>query len=462
MGCISLTNTQMLSRRGLYYKAFAEIQLACAGCQECMDWGDYTMTHDAGYAALVGIDWADTKHDFCLRATGAEQEEYGVIGHLPEAIDHWARALAARFPGKKIAVCLEQSKGSLIYALLKYDCFVLYPINPRMLAKFREAFAPSGKKDDPTDAQLLLELVSKHREKLKPWRPADEHTRTLQFLVEHRRKLVNDKTRLTNRMTSVLKGYFPQVLCWFAALDTPLIWDFLKRWPTLEAVQQTDDATLRTFFQAHHAHNRAINQQRMAGIRQALPATTDQAVIRASVMLVQALVEQVGCLTEAIARFEQEIDALTHSHEDFPIFTSLPGAGPVHASRLISALGTDRSRYEHVEDLLTFTGIAPVIERSGKMTVTHFRWFCPTFLRQSFHEFAGQSIQHSQWAKAFYRQQRMRGKDHQASVRSLAFKWLRIIFRLWKNRTPYHEGTYVAALQRRGSPLWQVIAAQQA
>jgi hypothetical protein len=91
---------------------------------------------------------------------GADQEAYGVMGHLPEAIDHWARALAARFPGKKIAVCLEPSKGSLIYALLKYDCFVLYPIHPRMLAKFREAFAPSGKKDDPADAQLLLELVS--------------------------------------------------------------------------------------------------------------------------------------------------------------------------------------------------------------------------------------------------------------------------------------------------------------
>ena len=58
---------------------------------------------------------------------------------------------------------------------------------------------------------------------------------------------------------------------------------------------------LRMFFQAHHAHNRAINQQRMDGIRHAIPATTDQAVIRASVMLVHALVEQVGCLTEAIA-----------------------------------------------------------------------------------------------------------------------------------------------------------------
>jgi hypothetical protein len=102
------------------------------------------------------------------------------------------------------------------------------------------------------------------------------------------------------------------------------------------------------------------------------------------------------------------------------------------------------------------------MERSVKTTVTHVRWFCPTLLRQSFHEFAGQSIQYSQWAKALYRQQRMRGKDHQASVRSLAFKWMRMIFRLWKNQTPDHERTYVAALQRRGSPLWQEMTAQQA
>jgi transposase len=320
---------------------------------------------------------------------------------MPEAIDHWARELAARFPGGNIAVCLEPSKGSLISALLKYDHLVLYPVNPRMLAKCREAFAPSGKKDDPTDAQLLLELVRKHQERLKPWRPADEHTRTRQCFVEHRRTLVNDKTRLTNRLTSVLKGYFPQVLCWFAALNTPFICDCLKRWPTLQAVQKTDDASLRTFFQAHHAYNRAINQQRMDGIRQALPATTDQAVIRASVMLVHTLVEQVNCLSKAIARFEQEIDALTRSPEDVPMFTSLPGAGPVPASRFISALGTDRRRYEHVEDLLTFTGMAPVIERRGNRTVTHFRWCCPTCLRPSFHACAGQSIQHSQGAKAF-------------------------------------------------------------
>ncbi len=416
------------------------------------------MSHEAEYAALVGIDWADTKHDFCLRAVDSEQETYGVMGHMPEAIDQWARGLADRLPGGTIAVCLEPSKGRLIYALLKYDHLVLYPINPRMLAKFREALAPSGKQDDPTDAQLLLELLSTHRAKLKPWRPADEHTRTLQFWVEPRRKRVHDNTRLTNRLTSVLTGDFPHVLRWCAALDTPFVGEFLQRWPTLEAVQHTDATTLRTFFQAHRSDNRAINQQRIDGRRQAIPATTDHAVIHSSVLVVHTLVEQVNGWTAALRRFEKDIDALTRAHAAVPIFASWPGAGPVHASRLSSALGTDRRRYAHVEDFLTFAGMAPLLERSGKTTVTHFRWLCPKFLRPSFHACAGQSIPYSRWAKAFSRQQRMRGKDHQAAVRSLALKWTRMIFPMWKNQTPYHEQTSVAALQRRGSPLFHVMA----
>jgi hypothetical protein len=134
--------------------------------------------------------------------------------------------------------------------------------------------------------------------------------------------LVHDNTRLSNRWTSVLQGYFPPVFGWCAALDTPWVCDFLTRWPPLEAVQQTDDATWRTFFQAHQAHHRAINQPRMAGIRQAIHATTDQAGIRASAMLVHALVEHVGCVTDALARVDKDIDALTCSPEDVPIVAS--------------------------------------------------------------------------------------------------------------------------------------------
>ena len=54
---------------------------------------------------------------------------------------------------------LELSKGPLVSALQRYDFFVLFPVNPSMLAKYREAFKPSRAKDDPTDAELAVDLV---------------------------------------------------------------------------------------------------------------------------------------------------------------------------------------------------------------------------------------------------------------------------------------------------------------
>jgi len=71
------------------------------------------------------------------------------VAHTPEAIVDWASALQRRFAGP-IAVCLEIAKGPLINALQRYDFVVIFPVNPAMLAKYREAFTPSGAKDDPT------------------------------------------------------------------------------------------------------------------------------------------------------------------------------------------------------------------------------------------------------------------------------------------------------------------------
>jgi transposase len=155
--------------------------------------------------------------------------EQFIINHTPEALDEWVAKLRTRFAGQKIAVGLEQSRGPLIFALLKYDFLVLYPVNPTTLAKYREAFSPSRAKDDPRDVEYLVELLIYHRERLKPWLPDDEKTRTLQLLVEHRRRLVNDRTRISNRMTALLKSYFPQVLGWVDDVRTTLVCDFLMR-----------------------------------------------------------------------------------------------------------------------------------------------------------------------------------------------------------------------------------------
>jgi hypothetical protein len=143
---------------------------------------------------------------------------------------------------------LELAKGPLVYALQKYDFLVLFPVHPATLAKYRQAFTPSQAKDDPTDAELQLELLLRHRDKLKPLHPQGVSMRTLQSLVEQRRRLVSDKGRITNRLIYALKQYFPQAVEWFKDKDTAVFCDFLSRWPTLKQAKHARQATLDAFF----------------------------------------------------------------------------------------------------------------------------------------------------------------------------------------------------------------------
>jgi transposase len=413
---------------------------------------------DQTFSAFVGIDSADTKHDVCVQAAGSKRRELACIAHDPGIIESWACSLRERFGGQ-IAIALELTKGPIVYALQKYDFIVLFPINPATLARYRQAFKPSGAKDDPTDAELALDLLVRHRERFTALQPQSAAMRTLIHLVEQRRQLVNDKLRFTNRLGYALKQYYPQALAWFDQRDTPLFCDFLVRWPTLAQVKRAHRAGLERFFWNHHVRFANVVEERIRAIKAATALTTDEAVISVFRLQVQVLVEQLRTTLQAIDRFDRQIAKLAPTLPDYALFSALPGAGPHLAPRLLAAFGEQRERFASADELQRYSGIAPVTERSGKKNWVHWRWQCSTFLRQTFVEWAAQTINKSFWAGAFYRQHRDQGSTHQAAVRALAYKWIRILYRCWQTHTFYNEVTYLNALQRRGSPLFRHIAA---
>ena len=282
--------------------------------------------------------------------------------------------------------------------------------------------------------------------------------RALEQLVEHRRRVVGDKVRITNRLTSTLKNYFPQVLHWFQDKDTRLFCDFLRRWPTLKAVQLARRSTLETFFRDHHVRGGDVLAKRLHAIKTATPLTTDEGIIAPHALLVQALVSQLRVTLEAIEAFDHAIAQRAQRHPDFPLFQALPGAGPVFASRLLVAFGEQRERYPSATALQKYAGIAPVTARSGKKAWVHWRLQCPKFLRQTFVEWTAESIRHAFWAQVYSQQQRDKGNTHQAAVRALAFKWIRLLSRCWQDRTPYDASTYLQALHRRDASLIQHLA----
>lgn len=412
-----------------------------------------TSATDTTEAAYIGIDWSDRKHDICLYDVEQQTQEFCVIEHRPEIIDAWVKGLRQRYGGRRIAICTEQKRGPLIYALCKYDFLVLYPVNPRTVCKYRQAFKPSRAKDDPTDAALLVDLLCKHRDKLNAWQPQSTELRKLTQLVESRRNLVGDKVRLSNRITAALKNYYPQPLVWFDDKDTQVFCEFLLKYPTLKATQAASSEEIIKFFHRHNVVRKTAINRRLESIKESKPLTEDKSVIETMQLLMNVWVQQLLILLLSIQSFDQQIEQLFHAHPDANLFSALPGAGPHLAPRLLVAFGEERDRYQSAQEMLRYAGIAPVKEKSGKKEWIHWRWSCPKFLRQTFVEWANHSRNVSFWASEFYDYQRQNGKSHQTAIRALAFKWIRILYRCWQERQPYDEAKYLMALKQKGSPL---------
>ena len=414
------------------------------------------------FAATVGWDWADKKHDLWLCPAQGAKVEHIILAQKPEALHEWVAKLRERFQGQAVAICLETSRGPVISALLAYDFIVLFPINPKALKSYRAAFSVSGAKDDRSDAMLLEEYVRLHRDKLRALEPDTVLARTLAGLVETRRQLVDERTRLAEQLHSVLKTYYPLADTLLGAQMTqPMAADFLRRWPDLASLQKSKPQVLQAFFYKHNSRSQKAIQERLEAVATAKALTIDPAIIDPARLRVSALAAMLKPLHQMIAQLDEQIQTHMDQHPDAALFRSLPGAGPCLAPRLLVAFGTNRDRFHSATEVAQFYGIAPVVRQSGDTRTVHIRTRCPKFGRQSFHENAGCALREEDWALCFHSQYKKKhdNRHHQAN-RSLAFKLIRIYYACWKNRQPYDAQRYLQALKKNGSPLHAALQTQ--
>ena len=406
---------------------------------------------DKQFALYIGLDWADEKHDYCLKSSTSETLEYGVFKHTPALIGEWALGIKDRSNHQPVAICLELKSGPIVSCLSKYDFITLYFIPPAALANYRKVFTQNGAKDDPSDAFLQLDYLTKHFSNLQEVKLDTQETRMIEQLTIHRKSFVDEKGKLTNRITAALKAYYPLILDVFSDLDTNIFCDFVERWPNLSKLQSARPTTLASFFKSHHSGRSGLMNKRIELISTAIGLTDDDAIIMTYQRYLLGLVRLLRSILKTIKEFETEIKSVFEKHKARHIFASFPGTGDNLAPRLLAAFGSDRSSFSSAEEVNRCVGVAPVVERSGKKVWVHCRFKCSKFRRQSFIEWANQTIKFSFWARAFYEKKRAQGKSHQATIRALAFKWIRIMYRCWKNHTTYDEATYLFALEKRNN-----------
>jgi transposase len=249
-----------------------------------------------------------------------------------------------------------------------------------------------------------------------------------------------------------LKAYFPTIFDLKPARAySEFIVDLVAAYPTLQEAQAAGKTKLRKLFYGKGSKEKI--EERLTTIMEAQPLSSEPVLLRTAARQCRVIAKQLQQLNAAIKQYDEEIKRLVKLHADYSIVEKLPGASFRTHARIIAALGDDRNRYADAASLQCAAGIAPITTQSGKTRFVSARWSSSKFIRQTFHEYAGLSIAKCAWAKLYYEGQLAKGKSSQTAKRALAFKWIRIIFRLWQTGAPYNESHYLSRLSATHSPL---------
>jgi transposase len=400
-------------------------------------------------ALFIGIDWADKKHDVHVITAGGRQHAE-VLPHRTEAIHQWVAEMQKLASGGTIAIIIEQSRGPLIHALMHRENIVLYPINPKQFARYRESFSAGNGKSDPTDAKYLARLLRERIAILRPWVPDDKQTHLLDRLCHQRRLVVEQQTKLRQQLTSTLKQYFPLVLELFGkSHQLDLLLAVIMRWSDPRALCRADRTLINRVLKEHGVRSEGAREEICRQIRTASLLTNNTALIEPLSMMAKLLSQQIDLVSKTIKKFEERIEKTFASHPDEHLFSSLRGAGAALAPRLLCAFGSQRDRWANADELAAFSGVAPLTRQSGKQRIVQRRFACPKYLRQTFHEFADAARRWCPWSRARYEMLRDRGMKHHAALRKLARSWIRILYRVWQTRQPFDCEAYLQSLRRR-------------
>ena len=149
-----------------------------------------------------------------------------------------------------------------------------------------------------------------------------------------------------------------------------------------------------------------------------------------------------------------KLQALFRQHPDYPIFSSLPGAGELLEPALLVMFGDDRDRFPTPASVQALAGTCPVTDRSGKRKVIKFRKACDREWRSLSQAWAIALVNRSKspLAMAYFEQIRPRCHNRHHADRCVANRWLAIAWKLWQTHQPYDEAYHFQPRVARSIP----------
>jgi transposase len=395
----------------------------------------------------IGIDWADAAHAIWVEDDQGARVLGRVVPHTAEGLAEWGRWLdERRARGVDLWAAIERPDGRVVDFLLDHGV-VVYPINPKALDRARDRFRMSPSKSDPFDARVLASFLRTDQAHLHALQPSSAAAQELKLLTRDYTRLVREQTRLVNQLTATLKEYYPRALEVCGDVTAKRAAAFLRAYPTPATLAALPEAAWHQFATTHRWS--AEQAATLWKVLQQPQVPVPEHVVRAKRRLVEVLLRQLGPVVEAVDGYRKAVMDFFAQLPAAEWATTLPASQGTLVPTIWAELGDAAGRWASWQHLQGHSGVVPVTRSSGRSQSIAFRFACNLPLRRALQQFAFCSLKSSEWARAYYDRQRARGHRHQAALRALAAKWVKIIFVLWSRHVPYDETYHLAMMTRQ-------------
>ena len=121
-----------------------------------------------------------------------------------------------------------------------------------------------------------------------------------------------------------------------------------------------------------------------------------------------------------------------------PIFTSVPGVGPVYGAVILSEIG-DIHRFPSGKQLVSYAGIDATVHESGEFQASqmHMSKRGSPYLRRAIWGAAFVASHSDPELTAYYQRLRARGKHHHVAVGAVARKLCYILYAVLSENRPF-------------------------
>lgn len=388
----------------------------------------------------AGIDWSDRSFQICFIDQEAKVLEEFLIKKTNRGFYELLKRASCYH---EIEFAIETYRSPLVDFLLSQG-YQVYWLNPNRLSSFRGRYKTSRVKDDRFDAYVLAQVLRSDKNSLPLIKPLPKKVERLKLLWNDLEVLLKEQTRLKNRLSSVLKEYYPAFLNCFEDPFSSAALAFLEKYPNPQEAQELSLSDLTAFFKTLHVYSDSYVLKVHENLHSSFQVRPILVEVRS--YLAQAIAQQLLQIGRLIKDYEKRLEKTSQEVEELRALEGIKGIGL--KSRIGILIYFYHREWKDFREAQAAAGMSPATYQSGKYHFVHFRKGCIKWARDLFTELAYSTLLYQPWARLYYDRKRKEGKKHYHALRCVGNIWIKILFKLWKEgKTFKHEKHYIAMIE---------------